>query len=306
MAVLTQDVLLFLGHGQLGGEGTLADTGRIGLHDADGEVQLVARDAGADGGVGRHGVGGGGVGINAEVDVAQGAQLGFEHDLLAGFVSLGQVLADIADIGGKQLGVLLAPGPHFLNADGLLAVDGNHGQVLGIDDGLEALLDACVHVDQVAHAQGLLHVFIAVAVGDAALGGAKLGAGLGQALLLQAILCHMEGHSDGGAVGDLQVLRADLNALFGQCGDLFLEMLRVDDHAAAHDADNVRAQDAGGDQVQDELAALVLNGVAGVVAALIAGNNVIILAEQVDHAAFALVAPVDTGDGSKHTFLPLS
>ena len=83
-------------------------------------------------------------------------------------------------------------------------------------------------------------------------------------------------------------------------------MLRVDDHAAAHDADNVRAQDAGGDQVQDELAALVLNGVAGVVAALIAGNNVIILAEQVDHAAFALVAPVDTGDGSKHTFLPLS
>ena len=116
----------------------------------------------------------------------------------------------------------------------------------------------------------------------------------------------MEGHSDGGAVGDLQVLRADLNALFGQCGDLFLEMLRVDDHAAAHDADNVRAQDAGGDQVQDELAALVLNGVAGVVAALIAGNNVIILTEQVDHAAFALVAPVDTGDGSKHTFLPLS
>ena len=60
-----------LGHSQLGGEGTLTDTGGVSLHDADGEVQLMARDAGADGGVGRHGVGGGGVGVDAEVDVAQ-------------------------------------------------------------------------------------------------------------------------------------------------------------------------------------------------------------------------------------------
>ena len=82
-------------------------------------------------------------------------------------------------------------------------------------------------------------------------------------------------------------------------------MLRVDDHAAAHDADDVRTQDAGGDQVQDEFAALVLDGVAGVVAALIARNNVVILTEQVDHATLALVAPVYAGNGSKHTFLPL-
>ena len=161
-------------------------------------------------------------------------------------------------------------------------------------------------MDQITHAQGLFHVFVAVAVGDAALSGAELCAGLGQALFLQAILCHVERHGDGGAVRDFQVLRADLDALLGQGRDLFLEMLRVDDHAAAHNADDVRTQDAGGDQVQDEFAALVLDGVASVVAALIAGNNVIILAEQVDHAALSLVAPVDTGDCSKHTFLPLS
>ena len=57
-----------------------------------------------------------------------------------------------------------------------------------------------------------------------------------------------------------------------------------------------------GDQVQDELAALVLDGVAGIVAALIARNDVVILAQQVHHAALAFVAPVDTGDCSKHSF----
>ena len=160
-------------------------------------------------------------------------------------------------------------------------------------------------MDEVAHAQGLFHVLVAVAVGDAALGGAELGTGLGQALLLQTVLCHMEGHGDGRAVGNLQILGADLNTLLGQGGDLLLEVLGVDDHAAAHNADNVGAQNAGGNQVQDEFAALVLDGVAGIVAALIARNNVIVLAEQVDHAALALVAPVDAGNGSKHTFLPL-
>ena len=265
----------------------------------------MARDAGADGGVGRHGVGGGGVGVDAEVDVAQRAELGLEHDLLALAVGLVEIVAHIADVGGKQLGIFLAPCPHLVNADRLLAVDLLHGQVLGLNDRLQTLLDAGVHMDEVAHAQGLFHVLVAVAVGDAALGGAELGASLGQALFLKAVLCHMEGHGDGRAVGNLQVLGADLNTFLGQEGDFLLEVLGVDDHAAAHNADNVGAQNAGGNQVQDEFAALVLDGVACIVAALIARNNVIVLAEQVDHAALALVAPVDTGNGSKHTFLPL-
>ena len=111
----------------------------------------------------------------------------------------------------------------------------------------------------------------------------------------------MERHGDGGAVGDLQVGGADLDPLFRQGGDLFFQMFRVDDHAAAHDADDLRAQDARRDQVEDEFAAFILDRVAGVVAALIARDDVIILAEQVHHAALALVAPVDTGDRSKHT-----
>ena len=50
--------------------------------------------------------------------------------------------------------------------------------------------------------------------------------------------------------------------------------------------------------MQGELAQLVDHGVAGVAAALIADDHVIIAGEQVHHAALALVAPVDTYDGA--------
>ena len=93
----------------------------------------------------------------------------------------------------------------------------------------------------------------AISVGNAALGGAELCTGLGQACLLQAILLHMVGHGDGCAVGDLQVCRGDLNALLAQLIDLAVQMMRVDDHAVAHNADDVGAQDAGGSRFSTNL-----------------------------------------------------
>ena len=55
--------------------------------------------------------------------------------VLAGFVSLGQVQAGVADIGGKELGVLLRSHAHISSTlTGCLAVDANHGEVLAIDD----------------------------------------------------------------------------------------------------------------------------------------------------------------------------
>ena len=155
-------------------------------------------------------------------------------------------------------------------------------------------------MEQVPHAQGLFHVLVAVDVGNAPLGGTELRAGLGQACFFQAVLQDVVGHGDGGTVRDLEVGRADLDALLAQVGDLAVQMVGIDDHAVAHDADDVGPQDARGQQVQNELAPLVLDGVAGVVAALVAHHDVIILAEQIDHAALALVAPVDPSDCSKH------
>ena len=81
-------------------------------------------------------------------------------------------------------------------------------------------------MQQVAHAQGLLHVLVAVSVGNAALGGAELCAGLGQTCFFQTVLLHMVGHGDGCTVGDLQVCRADFNALLPQLVDLAVQMMR--------------------------------------------------------------------------------
>ena len=78
----------------------------------------------------------------------------------------------------------------------------------------------------------------------------------------------------------------------------------VDEHAVAHDADDLGTQDAGGQQIQDKLAARVFDSMAGIVAALIAHNDVVFLAQQVYHAALAFVAPVDTGNCSKHCVFP--
>ena len=260
----------------------------------------MARDAGTDGCVSADDVGGGGVGVDAEVDVTQSAQLCFKQHFLAGGVCISQVLAHIADIILEDGCILLQPCPHLIHADGSGVVAALHHQVLGIHHGDQALLDRVVQMEQVTHAEGLLHVLIAVSVSNAALGGAELRAGLGQACLFQTILLHMVGHGDGRTVGDLQVGGADLNTLLAQVLDLARQMVRVDDHAVAHNADDVGAENAGRQQIQHKFTALVLHGMAGVVAALIARDNVVLLADQVDHATLALIAPVDTRNCSKH------
>ena len=78
-------------------------------------------------------------------------------------------------------------------------------------------------------------------------------------------------------------------------------MVEVDDHAGAQHTEHVRVEDSGGQQVQDELALFGDDGMAGIVAALIAGDDVGILCQQVDDAAFALIAPVDSGYCGKHS-----
>ena len=91
-----------------------------------------------------------------------------------------------------------------------------------------------------------------------------------------------------------------MDALLTQGLYLVNEMLKVDDHAVAHDIHCALAGYAGGEQVQDNFTVVVYNGVSRVVAALIAADYIIIGAEQIDHAALALIAPVDTRNCSKH------
>ena len=90
----------------------------------------------------------------------------------------------------------------------------------------------------------------------------------------------------------------DDDPFFPQAFDLMGEVGEVDDHAVSHDAGDFRTQDTGREQVQDEFPPFVDNGVARVVAALVTADNIIFPGDQVDHAAFAFVSPVDAGDCS--------
>ena len=56
--------------------------------------------------------------------------------------------------------------------------------------------------------------------------------------------------------------------------------------------------------MQREFAEFIDDGVSGVAAALIAHDNVIVGADEVDHTALALVTPVDAYDRSIHMYLP--
>ena len=141
--------------------------------------------------------------------------------------------------------------------------------VLGVQDHVQTVLGALlVQMQKVTQTQGLFAVLVAVSVGDAAPGRTE------RAALFQPILYLVPRHGDGSLIGELQVLRLHLYAARLDGLHLSGQMLEVDHHAGAQHAGHLRVQDAGGQQVQDELALLRYNGVAGIVAALIAGNNI--------------------------------
>ena len=158
-------------------------------------------------------------------------------------------------------------------------------------------------MEQIAQTQGLFAVFVAVGVGDAPAGGAEGCAFFGQAVLFQPVLHLVPRHGDGGLIRELQVFGADGDAALLDGVHFTGQMIQVDDHARAQHAGHVRVQDAGGQQVQDELALLGHNGVACVVAALIAGDDIGVFSQQVDDAPFAFIAPIDSSYCSQHNFL---
>ena len=94
-----------------------------------------------------------------------------------------------------------------------------------------------------------------------------------------------------GLVADVQPA-PDVDAGLRQLVDLREECRRIDDDAVADHARDAGMQNAGRQKTQDELAAVRVDGVAGVVAALIARDNREVRRQQIDNLALALVAPL--------------
>ena len=112
---------------------------------------------------------------------------------------------------------------------------------------------------------------------------------------VEAVECDVPRHEQVSPFRDAQVRRRDPALL--ERRDLLDEEREVDDRPGAEHADRVRVEDAGRDEVQLEGALFVDDGVSGVVAALVADDEIRLLREEVRDLAFALVAPLRSDDG---------
>ena len=93
------------------------------------------------------------------------------------------------------------------------------------------------------------------------------------------------------AVADAQ-LAADIDAGGFQHANLVQQGGQIDHYAIADDGLDSGPQDSAGNQLQNKLLFPDKNRVAGVMAALITRHDVEALGKQVDHFAFAFVAPL--------------
>ena len=82
-----------------------------------------------------------------------------------------------------------------------------------------------------------------------------------------------------------------------QLVDFLEQRLRVDDDAVADDARDARMQDARRDEVQHELRAVHVDGVPGVVPALVARHRREMRRQHVDDLALAFVSPLRAEHG---------
>ena len=107
------------------------------------------------------------------------------------------------------------------------------------------------------------------------------------------------------AGADLQVVGGDRHALVADIADLAQKTLGIHGDAVADDGHDALSENARGEQMQGKFAEFIDDGMARVAAALIAHDNVVIGADEVDHAALAFIAPVDADDCTIHNYLPI-
>lgn len=83
-------------------------------------------------------------------------------------------------------------------------------------------------------------------------------------------------------------------------GDFHAEADGIDNDAISDDVNFVIPEDAGGEEVEDVFCAFGDDGVACVISALAADDDVCGFGEVIDNFAFSFVAPLEAGDDCIH------
>ncbi len=129
---------------------------------------------------------------------------------------------------------------------------------------------------------------------DAALGGADGRSLVG--ILAQCIEFAVQRQDQRDVFGNAQIVRADIDALAAELGDFIDEGLRVEHHAIADHRELGLAHDAR--RQQRQLVGLTIDDqrMTGIVAALIAGDDISLIRQPVNDLALTLVAPLGADD----------
>ncbi len=149
-------------------------------------------------------------------------------------------------------------------------------------------------VKQVGDAQAAAVDLVGIGRADAALGGADLLVAEGE--FAGDVEFLVEGQHHVRPVGDEQLFGRDRDAERLVALDFRHQADGIDDDAVADDVDFAVPENAGGEQVEDVADALGDDGVAGVVAALAADDDVGAFGQVIDNLAFAFISPLETYD----------
>ena len=133
--------------------------------------------------------------------------------------------------------------------------------------------------------------FVFVGRADAAIGGADGGAVLARLRHLLHQPVEREYHVR--AIRDAQ-LPANVDAVRFKRSHLLNQRGQVHHHAVANYGLHARAQNAARDQLENKFLFTDVNGMAGIMPALVARDNVKVFGEKVDNLAFSFVAPLRT------------
>ena len=163
---------------------------------------------------------------------------------------------------------------------------------------LAQLRREAVALEEIGHAHGTPRHLVLVGRPDAAARGAD---GVGSArLLARFVQQDVRGQDERAVRRDAQPVEHG-HALLHQHAALREQRLQRQHHAVADEAADVLAEDAGGNQGQDGLAAADDQRVPGVVSALEARDRGGALRQQIDDLALALIAPLGADDDDEFT-----
>jgi hypothetical protein len=165
-----------------------------------------------------------------------------------------------------------------------------------LDIGANVLLEA-FGIDQIGGADAATADLVFIRGADAARGRADLP--FAAARFRQQVEIAVIRQNQVRFVADKQTV-PDVDAVSGELIELAEQRLRVDDHAVADHADDIRMQDARRNETQHEFRAVDIHRMAGVVAALVAGHDIEPRCQQVDDFSFAFVAPLCAKHGEIH------